>query len=112
MSLHIAIGQHSDKGLKPVNQDFHGVMVPKEPLASSKGAVIALADGISSSAVSQVASATAVKTFLEDYYATSESWSVQPSVQRVLQATNSWLYAQTRNGPSRYDIEKGVCLHL
>ncbi|MDX5152363.1 MAG: bifunctional protein-serine/threonine kinase/phosphatase [Acidiferrobacterales bacterium] len=110
MPLHIAIGQYSDKGRKPVNQDFHGATIPKEPLLSSKGVGVALADGISSSDVSQVASQTAIKGFFEDYYSTPESWSVKTSVQRVLLATNSWLYAQTRNGPYRYDINRGyVC---
>ncbi|PVV19344.1 MAG: protein kinase, partial [gamma proteobacterium symbiont of Ctena orbiculata] len=108
--LCIATGQCSDKGQKPINQDFHGAMMPKEPLLSSKGIAIALADGISSSDVSQIASETSVNGFLEDYYSTSESWSVQRSVQRVLQATNSWLYAQTRNSPYRYDLNRGyVC---
>jgi len=110
MPLNIAIGQYSDKGLKPVNQDFHGATIPKEPLLSSKGVGVALADGISSSDVSQLASQTAIKGFFEDYYSTPESWSVKTSVQRVLLATNSWLYAQTRNGPYRYDINRGyVC---
>ncbi|MET0066908.1 MAG: bifunctional protein-serine/threonine kinase/phosphatase [Candidatus Thiodiazotropha sp.] len=96
--------------MKPVNQDFHAVYVPVEPLLGTKGIAAALADGISSSQVSQEASETSVKSFLEDYYATSESWSVKRSAQRVLQATNSWLYAQTRNGPYRYDLDRGyVC---
>lgn len=93
-----------------MNQDFHGAMIPTEPLLSSKGIGIALADGISSSDVSQHASQTAVKGFFEDYYCTPESWSVKTSAQRVLGATNSWLYSQTRNGPHRYDINRGyVC---
>ena len=108
--LHISAGQCSDKGRKPLNQDFHGVMAPKEPMLSAKGIVVALADGISSSKVSQIASESSVKGFLEDYYSTSESWSVKTSAIRVLQATNSWLYSQTRNGPYRYDMDKGyVC---
>lgn len=108
--LRVAIGQCSDRGRKPLNQDFHAVAVPKEPALSAKGIALALADGISSSQVSQVASETAVKGFLDDYYSTSESWSVKTSVQRVLHATNSWLYAQTRGGPYRYDIDRGyVC---
>jgi len=86
------------------------VMIPQEPLLSSKGIAIALADGISSSDVGHIASETSVKGFLGDYYSSSESWSVKTSVQRVLQATNSWLYAQTRNGPYRYEIDRGyVC---
>ncbi|QFY90962.1 bifunctional protein-serine/threonine kinase/phosphatase [Magnetovirga frankeli] len=108
--LAISLGQCSDKGRKPLNQDFLGLIAPQEPLLSSKGIALALADGISSSQVSQIASQTAVRSFLEDYYATPESWTVKHSVQRVLQATNSWLYAQSRNGPFRYDLNRGyVC---
>ncbi|MEO8183148.1 MAG: bifunctional protein-serine/threonine kinase/phosphatase [Deltaproteobacteria bacterium] len=108
--LRISLGQHSDKGRKAANQDFHGARVPEEPLLSSKGICVGLADGISSSGVSQVASAAAVKAFLEDYYCTSEAWSVRTSAERVLSATNSWLYSQTRAGQFRYDRDKGyVC---
>ena len=108
--LTVCTGQYSSSGKKPVNQDFHGVFIPKEPLLSSKGIAVAIADGISSSKVSQVASETAVTSFLQDYYCTSDSWSVKTSAQRVLKATNSWLYAQTRNSPYRHDKDKGyVC---
>src|SRR4029079_10177820 len=108
--LSISVGQHSDKGRKPTNQDFHGVYIRAEPLLSSKGICIVLADGISSSGVSQLASESAVKSFLEDYYCTSEAWSVRMSGERVLSATNSWLYAQTRRSEYRYDHDKGyVC---
>lgn len=85
-------------------------MVPKEPLLSSKGIAIALADGIGSSQVSQVASEFAVRGFLEDYYCTSESWSVKRSVERVLTATNAWLYSRSQQSQYRYDQDKGyVC---
>ena len=108
--LCISLGQASDKGRKKINQDFHGASIPKEPLLTSKGIAISLADGISSSDVSQHASEAAVKGFLEDYYSTPESWKVKTSVQRVLKATNSWLYSQTRNSPYRYSPDKGyVC---
>jgi serine/threonine protein phosphatase PrpC len=62
--LKISIGQHSDKGHKETNQDFHGVYVPLEPQLSSKGIAIAVADGISSSDVSHIASESTVKGFL------------------------------------------------
>src|ERR1700716_1188877 len=108
--LQISIGQHSDKGRKATNQDFHGALIPGEPLLSLKGIAIVLADGISSSSVSRVASESAVKGFLTDYYCTSESWSVRTSAQRVLEATNSWLHAQTRRSQYSYDRDKGyVC---
>jgi serine/threonine protein phosphatase PrpC/predicted Ser/Thr protein kinase len=108
--LRISVGQCSDKGRKPTNQDFHGVYIPDEPLLGSKGICVAVADGISSSGVSQVASESAVKSFLEDYYCTSDAWSVRTSGERVLSATNSWLYSQTRRSQFRYDQDKGyVC---
>lgn len=106
----ISAGQYSNKGRKEINQDFHGVYIPKEPLLTSKGIAIALADGISSSEVSQIASETAVKSFLTDYFCTSEVWSVKKSAQQVLIAINSWLYSQTRQSQHRYDKDKGyVC---
>jgi serine/threonine protein phosphatase PrpC len=108
--LKVSIGQYSDRGRKPNNQDFHGARIVDEPLASLKGIAVALADGISSSEVSQIASQAAVAGFLEDYYCTSDAWSVKTSAERVLAATNSWLYAQTRNGPYRYEQDRGyVC---
>ena len=108
--LTIVVGQHTSEGRKPINQDSHGVMIPDEPLLSSKGVAIALADGISSSNVSQIASATAINGFIQDYYSTSDAWSVKTSAQRVLKATNSWLYAQTQNSPHRFNKDKGfIC---
>jgi len=108
--LQISIGQNSDKGRKEINQDFHGVLIPGEPLLSTKGIAVVLADGISSSNVSQEASESAVKSFLTDYYCTSESWSVKTSAQRVIAATNSWLHSQTRRSDYRYEKDKGyVC---
>ena len=108
--LKISIGQYSDKGRKETNQDFHGIYIPEEPQLSSKGIAIALADGISSSDVSQVASQFAVTGFLEDYYCTSEAWSVKTSAERVLVATNSWLHSQTRQSQYRYEKDRGyVC---
>ena len=109
-ALDVSVGQHSIAGVKEKNQDFHGALTPEEPALSTKGAVIAIADGISSSKVSQIASETAIKSFLHDYYSTPESWSVKTSAQRVLSATNSWLYAQSQSGPNRFDKDKGyVC---
>src|SRR6266581_760142 len=106
--LKISVGQHSDKGRKEINQDFHGVLVPKEPLLSLKGIAVVLADGISSSQVSQVASESAVKGFLTDYYCTSEAWSVKTSAQRVIAATNSWLHAQSRRSRYAYDQDRAM----
>src|SRR5215471_272272 len=108
--LSVSIGQHSEKGRKEANQDFHGAMMPAQPTLGSKGIAVAVADGISSSSVSRVAAESAVKGFLTDYYCTSDAWSVKTSAQRVIDATNSWLHSQTRRGPDAYDADCGyVC---
>jgi serine/threonine protein phosphatase PrpC len=108
--LKIALGQHSDAGRKPANQDFHGALVAEGAALAVKGVAVALADGIGSSAVGAVAAETAVKSFLTDYYATADSWSVRTSAERVIAATNSWLHAQNRSGAGFEDRDRGyVC---
>lgn len=108
--LSVSIGQYSDKGRKALNQDFHGAHIPTEPLLSAKGLAIALADGISSSDVSQIASQAAVNGFLNDYFSTAEAWSVKTSGLRVLTAINAWLHAQFERSQYRFDKNRGyVC---
>lgn len=109
-SLRVSLGQCSDADIKAVNQDFHGACIPRGLLLHNKGIALALADGISSSSVSQVASDTAVSSFLSDYYCTPESWSVKQSARSVLAATNAWLHAQTRRSQYSDDLNRGyVC---
>ncbi|MFT7052855.1 MAG: serine/threonine protein phosphatase PrpC [Psychromonas sp.] len=105
--LRVSIGQATNKGVKEINQDAIGHLIPQEPLLSTKGIVLAMADGISSSKVSQIASNTAVASFIDDYYCTSEAWAVKTSAQKVLKSINYWLYAQTLNSPYRFERDKG-----
>jgi serine/threonine protein phosphatase PrpC/predicted Ser/Thr protein kinase len=106
-NIEVEISQYTNRGQKEINQDFHEIHIPKEPLLTTKGIAIAIADGISSSSVSGEASKTAVLSFLGDYFSTHESWSVKRSAEKIIKATNSWLYSQTRNSQYRYDREKG-----
>lgn len=109
-SLRVTLGQASLAGAHDTNQDFHGALLPAGHLLASKGIALAIADGISSSAVSQLASQTAVRSFLDDYYATSEAWSVRRAAERVLSAVNSWLHAQTQASDARFEKDRGhVC---
>ena len=94
--LAITIGQYSDKGAKAENQDFYGAIIPDGPALALKGIAIAIADGISSSAFGRIAAESAVRSFLTDYYATSDAWTVKTAASRVIAATNSWLHGETR----------------
>ena len=109
-SLRATIYYGSSAGIKKINQDFHGSYTPSDHQLHTKGITVAITDGISSSSVSQIASESAIKSFINDYYCTPDTWSVKKSAQRVLHATNSWLYAQTQNSPFKYYEEKGyIC---
>jgi serine/threonine protein phosphatase PrpC len=111
-TLTVTIGQHSERGRKDANQDFHGVLVPEGAVLRLKGVAALVADGISSSSLGAVASETAVKSFLSDYYATPDSWSVRSAAKRVLAATNSWLHAQTRAAAEPGDRDRGCVTPL
>ncbi len=94
--LAVTIGQSSAAGPKPVNQDFHGALVPEGSELALKGIAVAIADGISSSAVSQIAAEIAVKNLLSDYYCASDAWTAKTAGERVIRAANAWLYAESR----------------
>jgi serine/threonine protein phosphatase PrpC len=109
-ALCINIGSATNKGEKAINQDSLGCQIPIEPLLTTKGIALVIADGISSSPVSHIASEFATTRFLDDFYHTSDAWSVKTSGEKVIHSINAALYSQTQNGPSRFDKDKGyVC---
>lgn len=104
------VAQASNAGRKPSNQDYLAYRLPSGRQQQSKGIACAIADGISSSDVSHIASQSSVEAFLQDYYATPDAWSVKTSALKVLKAQNAWLYAQSQNGPNRFNKDKGyIC---
>ena len=106
----IQVGQFSSAGRKDINQDSLGFKLPSDDSIHTKGVAVAIADGISSSEVSQFASAAAVQGFLADYYSTSDAWSLKTSALKVLTAINAWLYSQSLHSHLASDMNRGyVC---
>jgi eukaryotic-like serine/threonine-protein kinase len=103
--LKVSLGAYSDKGPKADNEDCFGAKIPEEPLLTHKGIAIAIADGMSGSDAGKQASNCCVISFLNDYFSTPDSWSVKKSGQKILSATNSWLYSQ---GLQRYQTASGM----
>ena len=101
----VTIGQHSMAGRKSSNDDSYGVLIPANSQRETKGIAMAIADGMSSSEAAKTASETCVKSFLEDYYATHDSWTVKTSVTRVLTAVNRWLHSQSE---THYLSDRGM----
>ncbi len=101
----VSIGQHSMAGRKSSNDDSYGVLIPANAQLETKGIAMAIADGMSSSEAAKIASETCVKSFLEDYYATHDTWTVKTSVTRVLTAINRWLHSQSE---THYLSDRGM----
>ncbi|MBA6390283.1 bifunctional protein-serine/threonine kinase/phosphatase [Colwellia sp. BRX10-3] len=93
--LQLCIGGFSSKGLKAENQDAFAAIVPENHELRAKGAVAAIADGLSSANKAAEASQLAVTQFIQEYLATPETWSTQKSAAKVLTSLNNWLYSQS-----------------
>ena len=104
-TLKVTIGFYSDKGIKDENEDFCGAHVPDESQLTHKGLAVAIADGMSGSDAGKQASHCCVVSFLSDYFSTPDSWTVKNAGQKILSATNTWLYTQ---GQQRYESNKGM----
>ncbi|MCK4841364.1 MAG: bifunctional protein-serine/threonine kinase/phosphatase [Methylococcales bacterium] len=104
-SLKVNIGAYSDKGIKADNEDCYGSNNANQSQLIHKGIAVAIADGMSGSDAGQQASHCCVSGFLSDYYSTPDSWTVKNAGQKILSATNSWLFTQ---GQQRYGSTKGM----
>ncbi|EAT12843.1 bifunctional protein-serine/threonine kinase/phosphatase [Bermanella marisrubri] len=96
MDIKAEFAQLSEKGEHAINQDAIGYCSPVGFLEKNKGHIAIVADGISTSPYSHIASQVLIRSLLEDYYSTPDIWTVKNSIFRVLSATNQWLYSQSR----------------
>ena len=97
-TLRVSVGQCSDAGTKPDNQDAVALRLPKGSALRTKGVVAALADGLSSAGAGREAAEACVLGFINDYYTTPALWSVARAAQRVLESLNRWLCRRTQIG--------------
>ncbi|WP_448216620.1 protein kinase domain-containing protein [Endozoicomonas sp. 2B-B] len=90
----------SSVGVKEENQDAWVAEVPANThVMHNKGAVLALADGVSACSEARRASHTSISSFTSDYYSTPDSWTARYSAARILSALNRWLYQQGHTDP-------------
>jgi serine/threonine protein phosphatase PrpC len=94
MSLAFEIGQSSRTGPRARNEDYVGVVTPSNEHLSIKGALIAVADGVSGNAGGGEASEMTVRTISADYYATPDTWEPPTALEKVITAANRWLISQ------------------
>jgi serine/threonine protein phosphatase PrpC len=92
--LQVAFGGYSSAGKKDINQDAFAALIPKPNDLITKGVVATIADGVSSASKAKEAAQLSVTQFINDYYATPETWSTQKSAAKVLNSLNAWLCSQ------------------
>ena len=91
LSLQLNLGQASSAGPKAQNEDFHGAIIPDSSI-QRWGCLMCVADGIGGCSDPRRASESTVRSLLNDYYATPESWSPVIALGRVTTSINSWMF--------------------
>ena len=92
-ALRVDAGQYTTKGVKPINEDAVGFLVPADPhTLTAKGICTVVADGVSTAEAGKEASETSVKQFIDDYYDTPDIWRVSHCGEKVISAINLKLY--------------------
>ncbi len=94
MSLRFELGQSSLTGPRERNEDYVGIVTPVSEQLSVKGALIAVADGVSGNAGGGEAAEMTVRTVSADYYATPDTWQPHTALDKVLTAANRWVLSQ------------------
>ncbi|RLA56150.1 MAG: bifunctional protein-serine/threonine kinase/phosphatase [Gammaproteobacteria bacterium] len=99
-SFKATVATYTDAGAKKaINEDAIGFRVPEDDLLSTKGAVVVVADGVSSAEAGREAAHRSVEAVLDNYFTTPELWSVKHSIQKTLTSLNSELYELGRAMP-------------
>lgn len=107
--LTVIAAQHSEAGIKESNDDSCGIRIPDGALLTSKGIATVIADGMSGSEAGREAADACVQGFLNDYFSTPDSWTVETSGEKILSALNRWLYSQ---GQREHGSAKGMVTTL
>ena len=94
----------SNRGSKTRNEDALAIHLAADSLATSKGTVAVIADGVSAASFGAEASHTAAHAFISDYLSTPATWQIKTAAHRVLTSLNRWLYSQ---GQSLREAEQG-----
>ena len=102
--LRVHYGQATTAGLKAQNEDCLGIQIPQSDVLATKGMVVVVADGVSAAEAGKEASEFCVKSFINDYFSTPETWEVKTAAHRVLVSLNRWLFSK---GQSLADERRG-----
>lgn len=95
-ALQASIGFHTAIASRRANEDFAGAVLNTALPEPRLDVIAAIADGIGGAKGGRVAAETAVRGFLDGMSDLPETAEVRRSAARVLDALNSWMYAESR----------------
>ncbi|MBV7428937.1 MULTISPECIES: bifunctional protein-serine/threonine kinase/phosphatase [unclassified Acidovorax] len=95
MSFELDFGYTSQAGRKALNEDF-AALVSGQGRERERGAIAAIADGVSTGGNGREAAQTTVNTLVNDYFATPDTWDTTVALDRILSAHNGWLASMNR----------------
>ncbi|KRD54772.1 serine/threonine protein phosphatase [Acidovorax sp. Root275] len=95
MSFELDFGHASQAGRNELNEDF-AALVQGQGRDRERGAIAAIADGVSTGGNGREAAQTSVNTLVNDYFATPDTWDTTVALDRILSAHNGWLASMNR----------------
>jgi serine/threonine protein phosphatase PrpC len=94
MTLKFTVGESSLTGPRERNEDYVGIVTPTAAQEATKGALFAVADGVSGNVGGREAAEMTIRTVSADYYATPDTWQTHISLEKVITAANRWVLSQ------------------
>ena len=95
-NLRVEAGFATDKGKRSENEDYVAICFGPKGAGTLHGIVAAVADGVGGHKGGREAAETAVRAFIDGYYAQPETLGVIRAAARALEAANAWIAAQAR----------------
>jgi protein phosphatase len=90
------------------NEDFYALLDPSAAQSGRSETLVAIADGISADGGARGITEAAVLGLVSDYFGTPSKWSVAQALDRLLRATNDWVWAHNISSPGRDGITSAV----
>ena len=98
--LEASIGHTSRAGLRALNEDFVGAVLPDQKERALKGIIAVIADGVSGGRGREAAEHCA-RNILADYYSTAPTQSATQSLETLYRHLNRWVVSQPAFGTDR-----------
>jgi len=102
--LRVEAGFATEKGRRPDNQDYVAICFGRRGAGAMHGVAAVVADGVGGHKGGRAAAETAVRAFIEGYYAQPETLGVPRMAARSIEAVNAWIAAQARVDPLLYGM--------